>query len=159
MAARQVPSTVLRRLYSKNIDSAFLVTLIVEADDEAPLYLVNNYSDITYNSQVYSATQFTITLPSDEEDYIPESTVVFSDTQNVFLDLIRNYDKIDCTIEVIMAEMDGTPYETKVGPYYMELTKGYGDSSTATFAISVEDVGSDTFPNGTYNNNDFPLLY
>lgn len=206
---RPIPSAIMRKLYSKNTDTAFLCILTVTPNSESPIYLVNNDVDVEYNGQVYTSARFTITLPDDSDDAIPTSSIVFADIQNQFLDLIRNYDSISVSVEIIAAKssgymklvednsspvysttfysddasifydadgtafytLNGNPayiyeqksyietYETKVGPYNMVMSNANGDATTATFSISIDDVGQYTFPRGTFNSTDFPAIY
>lgn len=227
---RKIPPNILRKLYSKSVDAAFLTVLEIVADEENPIYLVNNHEDIVYNGQTYTATRFTLVLPDDSPDYIPSSTIVFADMYNQFLDLVRNYDSISVRLEIIAAGFTSTQvtrpktysslirfwssdvdffsdteeevtdlnayirfnaaswnstlnyfsstdtyfsdeveayeryveietYETKVGPYNMVMSNASGDASTATFEISIDDIGQYAFPKGKFTPTDFPSLF
>ena len=178
---RKIPANILRSLHSKNIDKSFLCILEITPNNESHIFLVNNDVDIEYKGQIYTSAKFTIVLPDDSADAIPTSSVVFADMQNQFLDLIRNYDQIKVSVEMIAASVSGsisldesppssgifgykrdisiTTYETKVGPYNMIMSNAYGDASTATFNISIDDVAQYNFPKGTFNIKDFPSLY
>tara|TARA_R110000782_G_scaffold270483_1_gene371876 strand:- start:62513 stop:63055 length:543 start_codon:yes stop_codon:yes gene_type:complete len=178
---RKIPAAVLRSLYSKNGDKSLLCALTITADNEAPIYLINNEVDVEYKGQMYTSARFTIILPDDNDAAIPTSSIVFADMQNQFLDLIRNYEQIKVQVEIIAASVTGsislvenppasgifnydrqtaiTTYEAKVGPYNMIMSNASGDASTATFNISIDDVAQYAFPKGTFNSTDFPALY
>lgn len=106
---RKIPSTIIRKLYSKNCDSAFLAVCTFKSGDRT-LRIVNNQTDITYKGDVYTGTHFTIVLPDDQEDSVPQSTLVLADVNNTFLDIVRNYDYISCIIEIIAAKTTGETY-------------------------------------------------
>ena len=202
---RPIPASILRSLYSKNSDKSLLCALKIDADNEDPIFLVNNEVDVEYLGQIYTNARFTVVLPDDNDSAIPTSTIVFADIQNQFLDLVRNYDQIKIQVNIIAATVSGeihlsqsmsdttyitadatlytadatifnsdytgnTPieykkdmtietYDTKIGPYNMIMSNANGDASTATFSISIDDVGQYAFPKGTFNSTDFPGIY
>ena len=79
--ARGIPSNIIRKLYSKNVDSAFLTILTIYADGQI-LRLVDNQTDIEYKGLTYSASHFTIVYPDDSPDIVPMASVVFADIGN-----------------------------------------------------------------------------
>lgn len=174
---RGIPSSIIRKLYQKNIDTAFLTVLTVYYSGNV-LRLVNNEEDIEYKGNTYTATRFTIVLPDDSPDSVPVSSVVFADINNTFIDIVRNIDELDCDVEMIAVktnasisiENDGSNdyyettrtfdvYETKVGPYQMRLSSASSDIGTTSFTISYDDIGQYTFPERKFSSYDFPLLY
>lgn len=175
---RKIPASIIRKLYSKNVDSAFLTLITVkDGSSNVLVRIVDNQTDIIYNGNTFTGTHFTIVLPDDQPDSVPASTVVFSDVNNSFLDLVRNYDELLAEIELVAVKTTGTyslvddnpdyyehsqtssVYETKVGPYNMRLSSASGDAGTTSFQISMDDIGQYRFPNRTFNYTDFPALF
>ena len=138
--ARGIPSNIIKKLYSKNIDSAFLTVLTVYADDEI-IRLVNNEEDITYKDTVYSAAAFTVVYPDDSPDSIPQASIVFADISNVFIDIVRNYDEIYCDLELIAAKVDGSTF----------IKQGMADSTLIT--VDTSEYTADA----TLWNDDYPV--
>ena len=172
---RKIPSNIIRKLYSKNVDSAFLSLCTFQSGGEI-IRVVDNPENITYNGDEYTATSFTIVLPDDQTDSVSEATLVIADVNNVFLDIVRNYSEVYCSIEVVAVRSVGsistggvppqyeynkvvTVYETKVGPYEMKLSNADGGLSTTSFTISSDDISDYQFPKVSFNTSSFPGLY
>jgi len=172
---RKIPSEIIRKLYTKNVDSAFLALCTFQSGDET-LRIVNNPENITYNDDEYTATSFTIVLPDDQTDTVSESTLVIADVNNTFLDIVRNYNEVFCTIEIVAVKTVGnitiggvptqyqhnktmTVYETKVGPYDMKLSNAQGGVATTSFTIASDDIADYQFPKVKFNTSNFSGLY
>lgn len=105
---RKIPASIIRKLYSKNVDSAFLTLITVkDGSSNVLVRIVDNQTDIVYNGNTFTGTHFTIVLPDDQPDSVPASTVVFSDVNNSFLDLVRNYDELLAEIELVAVKTTG----------------------------------------------------
>lgn len=106
---RKIPSAIIRKLYSKQCDSAFLAVCTFKSGNET-IRIVNNQTDIVYKGETFIGTHFTIVLPDDQDDSVPQATLVLADVNNTFLDIVRNYDYIECKIEVIAAKTTGETF-------------------------------------------------
>lgn len=151
--ARGLPSNIIKKLYSKNIDSAFLTVLTIYADGEI-LRLVDNQVNITYKSNVYSSSHFTIVYPDDTPDSVPTASVIFADIGNTFLDLVRNYNEIYCDVEMIAVKTTGEVY----------LYQGMSDSTfiTADSTLYTADMtllGEGSSAGKLYGERTFHTVY
>lgn len=123
---RGIPANIIKKLYQKNVDSAFL-TIITAYTNNSTIRMVNNSEPIEYKGEEYQATSFTIVLPDDQPDSVPVSSVVFADMDNTFLELIDGIDELECDVEVIAVRTDGEIY----------LYQGMADSDKITADSTV----------------------
>lgn len=142
--ARGVPSNIIKKLYSKNIDSAFLTVLTVYADDQV-IRLVNNQENITYKGETFIASAFTVVYPDDSPDSIPQASIVFADISNTFIDIVRNYDEIFCDLELIAAKVSGDLF---YGVGMADTTLITSDSTAYSSDASMFQDGSGTIRYG-----------
>ena len=117
----------------RNYDQIRVQVVIIAAKVDGEIYLKQSMSDTTY-------------ITADNVDYTADATF-FNDSYEGPTQF--NYGKYE-NIET---------YETKIGPYNMIMSNANGDASTATFSISIDDVGQYSFPKGRFNSTDFPALY
>jgi hypothetical protein len=104
--ANNLSPQLLAQLYGQNSSDPFLTLLTLSHTSFSDIRLVNNTSDVTSNSLVYTAFPFKLVLPRDDGETSREITIDFD---NVGLDLVEEIrtvtDFIDVKIELILSSI------------------------------------------------------
>ncbi len=76
---RTLSLTGLQSALKQEIDEIFLAIIEITHDDlSPPLRFVNDKADITSNGDLYTAFPFRVAMPPDEDNKLPEVTLIIS---------------------------------------------------------------------------------
>lgn len=146
----------LDQLYKTHSEDPLLMLLEMNFPGDVNYYFVNNNEDITSNGQLYIALPFQFTLPSDNDEEIPELNITIS---NIGLELIDslsvNTSGIRLQIKLIFASV---PDFVELNIDNMILKAISYDQSFVNLSIGYEDILNIKIPSQTYNAVDFPGL-
>jgi hypothetical protein len=155
--SRDISQANLEQLYDLDSGNAELVLLRVNYDGEL-LYLVRNFIDITFNSQVYTALPFDVTLPNQNEESSSGAQLLISDVSGDIYGIIRTASDITAEFEIISQTALGA--QTSIATFQnMRLSNAEWTDQTATFDLFREDESIYSFPKDTMDNIKFPGLY
>ena len=155
--SRSIDPVVLEQLYSLTPNSVDLIIARVSYNNDT-LYLVNNYVDVTYDGQVYTAMPFTFVLPDDKEVGDNGATLVVADVNGEVYGIVRTYDELLAEFELISRKPDLSYVPISYFPNF-KLSSASWDSSTVSFSLMRDDATGYSFPKDIMDNTTLPNLY
>lgn len=149
---------------AQQTDSAFLVLLTIFHADIGPpttLYFVNAQKNITCLGQQYIAFPFSINLPNDFDDEIPQVQVSIDNIdQTIIAELRGLVGPPTISLYVILAPDDTLVYDDIVaGPYEFSLRNVDYDKMTITGTLQSEDLLNEPYPGYFYTPQTAPGLW
>lgn len=98
---------LLAQLFAQESDDAFLVLLtMTHPSFSKPVRLVNNSVDVLSRDDTYEAFPFTIKLPTDDGETVPQFEINFDNVSLELIDEIRSVtDAIGVKLEMILGSM------------------------------------------------------
>lgn len=155
--SRNIPDEVLQDLYSLNSTSIEFLLLRIFYNNQT-LYLVNNFKDITYNSQVYTALPFKVTLPDDKDQEDEGAKLQIADINGEIFTIVRTVDELSAEFEIITKRSDNSMISLQEYKYFKLSTVSW-DSSQVTFTLTSDDALVYSFPKDTMDNYTFKGMY
>ena len=155
--SRSIDPSVLEQLYSLNPNTVDLIIARVSYNTET-LYLVNNYVNITYEGQEYTALPFDFVLPDDKETEDNGASLKVADVNGEIYGLVRTYDELDAEFELISRKTDLTFVPISLFPNF-KLSSASWDSSSVSFNLMRDDATIYSFPKDIMDNTTLPNLY
>lgn len=156
--SRPLSTTALQSIARRETDEVWL--MLVKIDEEtlpSPYYFVNNTEQITSNGQVYLPFPFTMDMPEDTSDRMPEVTLTIDAVDQQIVDTIRRAVGIP-TVEmsVIIAS---EPDTVIVGPMSFSLTNATYDENHISGTLAYENYLNEPWPSGIMSPNGFAGLF
>jgi hypothetical protein len=144
--------------FKQESDAVYLVLLEIDhASLSEPIRVVNNYEDVTSNGNLYSAFPFTINMPDDTDDKMPDVTLAIDNIDRTIVDAIRTLTGPPViNISVIVAS---NPDLIEAGPYRMTLRDSSYDAMMVTGTLAIEDMLNEPYPIDTMNPSQFPNMF
>ena len=118
--SRTISTTARTAINNPQTSEVFLVLLEISHSSLAsPIRAVNNWEDITSNEDLYTATAFNFTPPSQEDGVIGSSQLVIDNVDRSIVMAIRAINSpADITASIILAD---TPDVIEAGPWEFKL--------------------------------------
>ena len=155
--SRDISQGNLEQLYSLESENAELILLRIYFNNEV-LYIARNFTDITFNGQVYTALPFDITLPDENDNGSNSAELSISDVGGEIYGIIRTTDELTAEFEIISQTVLGAQSSIAIFPN-MRLSSASWEDTNATFNLFREDEGIYSFPKDKMDNTRFPGLY
>lgn len=155
--SRDISQDNLEQLYSLNSENAEILLLRISYDNQT-LYFARNFIDITFNSQLYTALPFDITLPDENETGSNSAELSIADVNGDIYQIIRTVDELTAEFEVISQAVGGAQNSIAIFPN-MRLANASWDEKGSTFNLFREDEGMYSFPQSKMDNILLPGLY
>lgn len=154
---RTLSNAARTAIYAQQTDKVFLIILdISHADFADTIRIVNDYSDVTSNGNVYTAFPFTVTLPKESEE-VTKATLVIDNVSRTLIDEIRTITTPpDVSLNIILSD---TPDIVEVGPFNFKLKQVTYDQLTIQGSLDFEDVLFGNFPNETFTPQNHPGMF
>lgn len=153
------PSTIPYAQASSS-DIVFLALLtfsLPSRPDIEPLYVVNNTVNIVSRGIEYQAYPFTLVLPGDEQDKLPQVTLRLDNVAREILAWIRGFPEAPQLLLEIITNVNYDVVERSVG--FLRLQNVDYDTFTIQGTLVVDNVLSRRFPADTYDPVQFPGLF
>lgn len=144
--------------FHQESEAVYLVLLEIDhASLDEPIRVVNNYENITSNGALYSAFPFSINLPDDTDDKMPDVTLAIDNIDRTVVDAIRTLTgPPTIKISVIVAN---APDTIEAGPYEMTLRDSSYDSMVVSGTLAIEDMLNEPYPIDTISPALFPNMF
>ena len=155
--SRSIDPAVLEQLYSLNPNSVDLIIARI-THSSGTLYIVNNYVNITYGAQEYTAVPFDFVLPDDKESEDNGASLKIADVNGEIYGLVRNYDELTAEFELISRKPDLSFVPISLFPNF-KLSSASWDSSSVSFSLMRDDSTFYSFPKDIMDNTTLPNLY
>lgn len=125
MARDSLTAEGIAELFKEVSTHIFLTLLEVNHSSipDGPYRFVNNQEDITYNSNVYSAAGFELSLPTDEAENVPTVEITLPSVDRVIVNGLRALaadERPDVTINIVRIDNVGT-VTLEIGPLNFKL--------------------------------------
>lgn len=138
-------------------DVAWLCLLTITASGLPPLYVVNNSEPIVSRGVRYEPYPFSITLPADNSESMPQVQLVLSNVDNAIVEFIRGQLLAPAiAIEVVTS---ATPDTVEKSLTFLKLVSVSYDAMVVQGRLDVDDFLGQKFPNESYMPPQFPGLF
>lgn len=156
-----ISPTQLRAMLAQETDEVFLMCLTISHPSfAAPYLLVTDMVPLVRASGTFEPFAFTLNLPNEDEDSIPQVQMVIDNVDNAILLAIRNLPagvRPNILLEVVTAS---EPDTLVAGPINFKMLSVDFDDSTITATIGFEDdVLNTVFPADSYTPTNSPGLF
>ena len=155
--SRDISQANLEQLYSLDSGNAEIVLLRIDYDGEM-IFLARNFIDITFESQLYTALPFDITLPDENETGSNGAELLIADTSGDIYGLVRTSEEITAEFEIISQTFAGAQSSIAIFKN-MRLSSASWADTNATFSLFRDDEGIYSFPKDSMDNILLPGLY
>lgn len=154
---RALTATSRKAIFDQNTGEVFLILLEIDHDDfTTPIRVVNNYDDVTSNSDVYTAYPFEIVLPK-ENAQISKATLSIDNVSQTIIEEIRNLTTApSVTLTIVLAS---DPDTIEVGPFYFSLTSVIYDAMVIRGELNYENILQQVYPKEDFNPFNHPGLF
>lgn len=130
MAVRSISANTMRELLAQHSGSVMLTCVtFTHAEMSEPLRIVNNTVPIQFNGYQWTALPFTMTLPEDTEDRIPNIEMVVDNVDLTMVELLRSVSSPP-GVQVDVVNVQGSTVTREIGPL--------------DFSLLSHDIGVDT---------------
>ena len=156
---RVVSPSALQAMLARETDKVFLVALKVMHPSMATIRVVNNTQVITRTDGVYQPFPFSLNLPAETDDAVPQITVQFDNVDSLITDAIREISgkRPIMEFDVILAD---TPDVVEAGPFSFSVISATYDVMTVSCTLGFEeDILNQSVPKGNYNPANSPGLF
>ncbi len=155
---RTTSTTFRQAIYSESTDETFIVLLEIDHTSlAAPIRVCKNDVDITSNSNVFTAYNFEIELPSDEDGNIPQAQLSIDNVDQALTEAIRAIDTPPSVRIMIVLGSDPDTIEVDF-PDFVFTNISY-NAFTITGTISVENFMNEPFPGDVFTPSMYPALF
>jgi len=160
--ARTLPVSVVEAVNAQTTGSAFLSLLTIEHPDWDTVRLVNDITDLTFDSNTYTAFPFAISLPPDTEELQPRMRVAVQNAERTLVDEMRaiagNRTRATATLEVVESDSSGTVTSVATWSQF-ELVNVQYNVDVLTFDLVIETFISEGFPKDSFAPSTFPGVF
>ena len=158
---RRVSPVALRAMLAQETEEVFLGALtITHPSFAAPYRLVCDQMPLNRASGTFEPFAFQITLPSEQDDQVPQVTLTIDNVDNQILASIRNLPpgaRPQVMLEVVLASQPDT---VECGPYeYALLSVDYDVSQISGTLGYEDDLLNTSIPGDTYTPTNSPGLF
>jgi hypothetical protein len=155
--SRTLSAAAVRELLAQESGEVFLQLLTLSHPQMTTLRVVNNTQDVVSRGNTYLAFPFSLELPADLAEEMPNVQLMISNADRRLVDELRTVvDPITVTLEIVAA---GVPDTVEVGPFSFDLSRVVYGKDTITGTLSTEPILQEPFPADTFNPKDFPGLF
>lgn len=155
---RIVSQSALQGMLARETEEVFLVTLRLEHPNFGTIRLVNNTQEIVKADGTYLPFPFSVVLPQDTDEQVPQVSIQFDNIDGTITDAIRTIDgRPKCSFEVILAS---SPDTVEAGPFNFSILNANYDAKSITCNLGFEeDILNQSIPKGVYNPSNSPGLF
>lgn len=156
--SRIVSPSALQAMLARETDQVFLICMRIMHSSFATIRIVNNTENVVRTDGTYIPFPFSLVLPNDTEDQVPQVTVQFDNIDGMIVDAIRTVPgRPAVSFDVVLAS---SPNVIEAGPFNFSLVNAQYDAKVVTCTLGFEeDILNQAIPKGTYNPANSPGLY
>jgi Domain of unknown function (DUF1833) len=145
-------------LYLPSTDQVFLPLLtITTADLDGPLYLVSNTDDIISNGNTFTAYEFSIDLPVQDDEVTIGTQIVIDNIDRQIMQTLRQITDVPLiSLSIVLA---ATPDTLERGPLPFELSSVDYDALSITGTLVFDSIFDEPSPAYAYTPALFPALF
>lgn len=156
--ANQFSPELLAQLYSANSEDPLLTLFTLDHETfDAPIYLVNNGTDIVSNGITYSRFPVRLVLPQDDGESERVVQVTFDNVSLELLDDIRTVTTpINLKLELVLASI---PDEVQMSYEELKLVQVSYNLQTISAKIIPDDFLNTSLTSEKYAPTNFPGLF
>lgn len=151
-----LPDSFIREALKRNSDVAWIpLAEIFYSEQAAPFRIAASYEDITHNGNVFQASDFTVTLPSEEE--AEEQTIEWqmSATDRRIVTLLRTYQQ---EMRVTLKHVLSSDHNVAGMKYELILLEVNYTRTVISGILGADPLYDLPACSGTFNTADFPGL-
>jgi hypothetical protein len=162
---RTISTPARTALYAQETEEAFLALLkITHATlPEGPLRFVNNMEDVLSTAggeatpQTYIAWPFTLLLPDERDDKLPEVRIAIDNVDGRIVEAVRTMTTPPTmTLYIVLAS---TPNVVEAGPFTFTLRGAQYNALTVEGTLSFANILNEPFPWRIFNPADWPGVF
>ena len=156
---RTISPSALRAMFARETDEVFLATMRISHASFATIRIVNNTEPVQKSDGIYQPFPFSIGMPDDTDDQVPQVEVKFDNIDGAITDAIRTISgaKPTCSFEIVLAS---SPDVVEAGPFNFSILEATYDSASVSCTLGFEeDILNQSCPKGNYNPSNSPGLY
>jgi len=161
MAVRPISAEGLRDLFAQHSSSS-MFPLVTFYDDDNTVYarVTNNNETIVHYGTEYVSFPFTLKLPSDTEEEVPQLKMTVSNVERSLVDLLRSVvDAPNVTIEVVRVTLQGD-VTTELGPLDFSLVGSNMSAESVSLTIGyTNDILNSNATGEIFNPGTAPALF
>lgn len=155
--SRSLSTAAKQAIFAQQTNETFLMLLTISHTDITTIRAVNNQEDITSNGDLYQAFPFRFTLPSEDEDILPQVTLQIDNVSKLLVAGVRSVaSKLNVQLDVILAD---TPDTIEMGPLSFKMIQVNYDADLLTGTCNFHDILNQPYPAGSYVPPDYPGLF
>lgn len=156
--SRIVSASALQAMLSRETDKVFLVAMRITHPSFPTIRIVNNTQEVVKTDGTYQPFPFSIILPTEAEEAIPQVTVMFDNIDLMITRAIRTVEgRPNVAFEVILAD---TPNVIEAGPFNFALLSADYNAKTVQCVLGFEeDILNQSVPKGLYTPVNSPGLF
>jgi hypothetical protein len=152
-------------LYAPETSEVFLALLVVSHPTivDGPLRFANNMEDVYSTAggeatpQHYLACPFTITLPEETSDKLPEAQIAIDNVDQRIVEAVRTMQTPPTmTLYLVLAS---TPDIVEAGPFVFTLKSAQYNATQVTGILAFTNILNEPFPWRIFNPADWPGVF
>jgi hypothetical protein len=155
---RTVSLAAMRSALAQNTGEVWVTLLKVEhADLPAPLYFCDNNEAVVSGGNSHQPAGFVLTLPSDESEREPTSSLAMQNVDRALIDEVRSISS-GPTFEAALA-LASSPNTIEYGPARLKAKTASYNASTLTFTLGFDAFEVEPLPWVKFTPEFFPGLF
>jgi hypothetical protein len=145
-------------MMDQETDEVFLCLLTIEHPSLAtPFRFVDDFVNHDSRGNTFLGYPFSITLPDDDPDRLPEAKLDIDNTDRQIVEAVRSLVSPPyITVEVVLAAQ---PDQVEISFADMRLNQADWDASVVSGALAYEDVLNEQFPGRSFSPDSHPGLF
>lgn len=156
--SRSLSTTFRNALMAQETVQVYLILL--EIDDDSlvnPIRVVNNYASVSSGGNTYTAFPFSINLPDDTGDELPDVKLTIDNCARELTAAVRAITGIPTlNLSVVLAS---SPDTIEVGPLPFSMRDIVVGAATITATLIGEDILNQKYPKDSMTPQLFPGLF
>jgi len=155
---RDLSLTARQAVFAQETGTVFLILLTIDHSSlSSPLRFVYNNEDITSRGNTFTAFNFQIQLPSEEEDSITDVQLRIDNVDRQIVETVRSLSSApEVTMEIVLSS---DPDTVEAGPFNFELQEATYDAVQVTGTLGYPPVLDEPFPGDLFTPQNHPGLF
>lgn len=154
--SRSLSTTAKQAIFSQETTEVFLMLVTLEHADITTVRVVNNWENITSNSNTFVGYPFEFRIPSEDGESLSTVDLVITNVDKLLVDEVRSISTpIDVTLQIVLA----SDPDTVEASFSMKMRQVEYDANLLKGTCNFEDLLNEPYPAGIYSPIDYPGLF
>lgn len=155
--SRTFSSPALEAMNASSTDQVFLLLAELYGDGIPTQRIARNFEDVEHLGNTYTATNFRMTLPDENDDGAPTVSIEIDNVVPTLIQTLRQNSKpITVKFWVVLAS---SPDTIEISPFVMDLTNIQYDAFRITGRLQNLDIALEPYPADKYTPFVVPSIF